>query len=530
MTIDARTIPKDSVIQCDVCVVGGGPAGITIAREFVNKNYSVCLLESGGLGEVDAATESLREGENIGLDYFPIRDLTARTLGGNSSRWASFLTPFEDIDFEKRDWVPYSGWPFTKQTLIPYYERANQICGVGEFNYAPEHLAASTQDESFKVMPLQSQRIQTKAWKFHLPPLNWKDAYLGELEQAANIDIYLYANVVEIEVNDAVKQVDRVRVACINQNQFWVSSRMFVLAMGGVETPRVLLASNRVQNTGVGNQNDLVGRFFLEHPHFYRSSLVMIIDPDDYPALYTWEAMTRYKVLAALGPTRQMQEEEQILNGSVELANATNTWGNTTIQKGFIADLGAVLEDLKDLTARSLRNNLFRSWFGIRSYRRRLLEFHPRHEQAPNPDSRIILSTERDPLGLNRIKLDWRLTELDRRTLHRIDQAIAEEVGKAGLGRVQINYSETDPLWPPVWQNLDGPSFGGGWHYMGTTRMHIDPKQGVVDENCRVHGISNLYIASSSVFPTVSFANPTLTIVALALRLCEHLESRLRQV
>jgi len=528
LTIDSRNIPQDTIVNCDICIVGGGAAGITLAKELIGKSYQVILLESGGLQAPDELTNSLRDGENIGLPYFPIKDLTNRALGGNTSRWANFVVPFEEIDFEKRDWVPYSGWPFTRQTLMPYYERANKICGIEDFNYDPNELAARIGDPIFRPMQLDSQRITTKMWRFYLPPLNFKTAYFAEIQQAPNIETYLYANVVEITVNDAVKRVDRIRVATVNDTQFWVSSRAFILAMGGVEIPRVMLASNQVQKQGVGNQNDLVGRFYQEHPHFYRSAIVLIPESDNYPALYTWEAMTYHQVLAGLGPTRALQEQEQILNGTVEFANYSIPWASGLMANGFLNHVQAVLSDLGSLADRSLRNARFRQWFGFRPYRRPVLYFKPRLEQAPNPDSRITLSTEKDRLGLPRIRMNWQLTDLDRRTLHRINHAIAEEVGRAGLGRVRILYSETDTPWPPEWQNPDGPAFQGGWHYMGATRMHDDPKQGVVDADCRVHGLSNLYISSSSVFPTGSFANPTLTIVALALRLVEHLDNRLR--
>ncbi len=528
MASDARNVPKDTTINCDICIVGGGAAGITLAKALIGKSYQVVLLESGGIQAADELTNSLRDGENIGLPYFPIKDLTNRALGGNTSRWANFIVPFDDIDFEKRDWVPYSGWPFTRETLMPYYEPANKLCGIEDFNYDPHELAARIGDPIFRPLPLDPQRIETKMWRFYLPPLNFKTAYFAEIEQAPNIETYLYANVVDIQVNDAVKQVERIKVAAINDNQFWVSSRVFILAMGGIEIPRLLLASNQVQSSGLGNQYDLVGRFYQEHPHFYRSAIVLIPEPDQYPALYTWEAMTFHQVLAGLTPAPALQAKEQILNGSVELANAVNPWGSSLFADGFLNHVQSVLSDLRSLSARGLRNARFRDWFNLRTYRRPVLEFHPRMEQAPNPDSRITLSSEKDMLGLPRIRLDWRLNDLDRRSLHRFNEVIAEEIGKAGIGRVRIEYTETDTPWPPPWQEPDGPSSMGGWHYMGATRMHDDPKQGVVDADCRVHGLSNLYISSSSVFPTGSFANPTLTIVALALRMVEHLDDRLR--
>jgi choline dehydrogenase-like flavoprotein len=143
-----------------------------------------------------------------------------------------------------------------------------------------------------------------------------------------------------------------------------------------------------------------------------------------------------------------------------------------------------------------------------------------RQEQAPNPASRVTLSSERDALGMPRVRLDWRLTELDHRSFRAFYEVLGRELGRAGVGRLQMRdwvlEAPTAP-WPP--------SLGGGWHHMGTTRMSRDPKQGVVDVNCRVHGVANLYVAGAAVYPTAGCVNPTLTLVAMTLRLSDHLKN-----
>ncbi len=150
---------------------------------------------------------------------------------------------------------------------------------------------------------------------------------------------------------------------------------------------------------------------------------------------------------------------------------------------------------------------------------RRLYSLFVRAEQAPNPNSRVQLGTDRDALGSRKIVLDWRVGELDRRTVRVALEAIGHAVGAAGLGRLYSRPVAEPEFWPTVF---------GGHHHLGTTRMHRDPRSGVVDRDCRVHGLANLYVAGSSVFPTGGFANPTLTIVAMTLRLADHLRSRLR--
>ena len=146
---------------------------------------------------------------------------------------------------------------------------------------------------------------------------------------------------------------------------------------------------------------------------------------------------------------------------------------------------------------------------------------HTRLEQAPNPNSRVMLSDQKDALGVPRIKLDWQLTALDKRSIRQLYETLGQEAGRQRIGRIQLQdwLLEDEPMWPPY--------LGGGWHHMGTARMHEDPKQGVVDAQCKVHGLSNLYVAGSATFPTAGAANPTLTLIAMALRLSDHLKEKM---
>jgi choline dehydrogenase-like flavoprotein len=131
----------------------------------------------------------------------------------------------------------------------------------------------------------------------------------------------------------------------------------------------------------------------------------------------------------------------------------------------------------------------------------------------------VTLSEQTDALGMPRVRLEWRLRPADMRSMVRAQEIVDEELRRAGLGRLQI---ELDDATPP-------PGLKGGWHHMGTTRMHLDPRQGVVDEHCRVHGVANLYVAGSSVFPTAGYANPTLTLCALAIRLADRVKKEMHE-
>ena len=536
MLIDIKEFSENSLIESDICIVGGGAAGITLAREFIDQPYQVCLLESGGL-DFEEATQSLYQGENMGVPYFPLKESRGRYLGGSTNLWAGWSRPFDDIDFEDRPWMPYSGWPIPKTELNPYYQRAQKVSGLGADKYNFADWEDTLKELQLHRLPLD-EKIETYIWQI-VPPshLRFGQAYRAELEQANNIKTYLHANVVEIETNDPARSVTRLRVATLEGKEFWVSAKAFILAVGGIENPRLLLASNQVQSNGLGNQHDLVGRFFMEHPHF-PSGKILLTNP---APLYAQNIRVGETFLATgLGLSKKVQEQEQILNFSARLIPQLPEWVEAfnnlkyrlqqqpkTVHEAFptigegqrygsdtsaIEDLSKVIANLDRVAARAYAKMFDKSFHSRQS---NLYRTHLIGEQAPNPDSRIKLSAERDKLGLNRVQLDWRLSPIDKYTMQRSQQILAEEFARSGLGQIQQEFNDDETFWQPV---------RGSYHHMGTTRMSTNPKQGVVNENCRVHGLSNLYVAGSSVFPTSGLSNPTLTLIALAIRLADHLK------
>lgn len=534
MLIDARALPSDETINTEICIIGAGAAGITLAREFIDQPYQVCLLESGGL-DFDEATQSLYTGENIGVPYFPLKESRARYLGGSTNLWGGWSRPLDDIDFEDRPWMPYSGWPITKAELVPYYERAHKACNLGPFEYDYEYWEEALSQHQRRQLPFHGDKIVPYIWQIIQPThLRFGKAYRAEIEQARNINTYLHANVVEIETNDTAQTVTRLRVASLDDKRFWVRAKVFILAVGGIENPRLLLVSNKVQSNGLGNQYDLVGRFFMEHPYLI-SGKVRLSSP---AALYTHNSFKLGETFmgTGLGLSKALQEREQILNFSTRILPIQEEWVEAvnrltfrnrqtkghkafpTIMEGrkyrskasIMEDLGKVIANLDRVAAKTYRK-LFKK-------QANLFDTHLISEQAPNPDSRVKLSTERDNLGLNRVQLDWRLSPIDKYTIQRSQQIIAEEFERSGVGQVQIELTDDDTSWQSVI---------GSYHHIGTTRMSTNPRLGVVNEHCQVHGISNLYMAGSSVFPTSGLSNPTLTIIALAIRLADHLKVRI---
>jgi len=527
--IDARTIDDGRVLECDVCIVGGGVAGLTLASEFVGSGIRVLVMESGPAAGTDPDTEALRGGTNIGLPYFNPRDLTRRGLGGNSARWSSFMAPFDPIDFEYREWVPYSGWPIRFADLRDYYRKASVIGGVGEYSYDPVELGGGIGDPGYEAIEETGGLCSTRMFQFRDPPLNWSTAYRSRIEADPSIEILTYANAVSIDRDAHGRTVESIRFRTVNGKMFTVSSRRFVLAMGGIEIPRVMLASAGDHRFAVGNEHDLVGRFFMEHPHYTGYSTVLLADAGRrFPTMYTWEAIQRHGIVGMIGPTDDAQRQERILNCVTMLQNRVEPWAGAAQSDGYLAHLSAVLKDTASLATRAIRSPRTGGRLGLDAYRRPLLEYRFQYEQAPNPDSRVTLSDQLDPLGLPQIRIDWRMTELDRRSFEVGHEVVARELGRVGLGRVRLVDLKALEAWPPPYKSgkeRDGPSIFGAWHTMGTTRMHDDPRQGVVNRDSRVHGIGNLYIAGPSVFTTSSFANPVMTTVALTIRLADHLKA-----
>jgi choline dehydrogenase-like flavoprotein len=560
MLIDARTVERDHVIETDVCVVGAGLAGITLARECIGADFRVCLLEGGGF-EPDEATLALSKGENVGLPYDRLDGARHRAFGGNSNIWSLDLgegrlgvrlRPLDAIDFEHRDWMPNSGWPFDLHHLDPYYRRAQRVFQLGPYAYEAADWGGGHEDSQ---LLLEQGRVESKVFQFaRADP--FYDQYRTEILRAPNVTGYLHANVLGLGISADGRRVDAVRVACVPggtfvllplddgmqrtrvaplpRNEFSVSAKIVVLATGGTENPRLLLISNDVHPNGIGNRHDLVGRYFMEHPHLWSGKIV----PNDQTLvnrlpLYGLHDVAGTPIMAKLALSEEVRRRERLMGYCVSIH--PHTFQPRSVESaGRIAralrrgrmpghsgrDLADVARGLDDV-ARAVRHRVIDRAAGAPagsnvSYRRPIRGFRLNHmsEQAPNPESRITLSDSRDALGARRVRLHWRLDRADIRTIVRSQEIIDQELRRAKVGHLQIDLADdTVP-----------DTIHGGWHHMGTTRMQDDPKRGVVDRDTRVHGTANLYVAGSSVFPTGGYANPSLTICALAIRLADHIK------
>jgi len=511
---DAGELEDETLIEADLCIVGAGAAGISMALECIGTSLDVVLLEAGGL-DYSADSQEAYRGDIVGNPYFPLQAARLRQFGGTTGHWAGFCAPFDPADFERREWVPNSGWPIDLQELLPYYERAHPVLELGPFEWEPSYWEG--QDPEVRRLQL-GDSFRTKMWQFS-PPTRFGNHYRDEIVDAQNLHLYTNATVVEINSNENVASIVGLRVRTANGRQHTVRAKRYVMACGAIQNARLLLASNRQAPNGMGNENDLVGRHFMEHIEMPGANVVF----DTPPSLKMYTARPRIadpRTLARgeLGLTESRQREHRILNGTASIS--PGQWEG--IMKSTFQNITP--ERLERIREAGERRN--RSSGGATNptndpageYR-----FFTRQEQAPNPDSRVTLSNERDAYGVPRARLDWQLTELDKFSIRRFYELLGQEIETRELGRLQIAdwlLDEDLSSWPDF--------LSGGWHHMGTTRMHDDARQGVVDADCRVHGLDNLYIAGSAAFATSAAPNPTLTLVALTIRLADHLKSTIR--
>ncbi len=523
---DARDLEDGAAFEGDLCIVGAGAAGLSIARAFAGAKARVCLLESGGL-ELEEATQDLYQGQSVGVRYFDLDVCRLRFFGGTTNHWEGRCRPLDELDFEARDWVPHSGWPITRADLEPFYRQAQELCQLGPLDYE----AKDWLGEGESLIPFAPDRFENLIWQYS-PPTRFGEVYRAELERADNIDVVLHANLVDIEANEAGSEVRALRLGTLDGKRFEARAKAFVLACGGLENPRLLLAANRQLSAGLGNAHDNVGRYFLDHPHVV-AARALVVDPDKiqfYNYDHRLTPSRGHGVVGCMHLSPQTQRSERLLNYDANLTfDVVGVSGYAALRRiwkslerrempdDLLGDLKTALLDIDD-TVGGVLDRLGLGSYDTTAGIYRLWSFC---EQAPNPDSRVMLDTERDALGMPRIRLDWRLSEHDKDSVRAAHEVLAQEFGRTGIGRIQLREWLQDPsnTW---WDELEG-----GFHPMGATRMTDDPAQGVVDRDCRIHGIANLYIAGGSVFTTAGTANPTLTIVALALRLAEHLKAAL---
>jgi choline dehydrogenase-like flavoprotein len=500
MIADAASIDRSAFdAPFDVCVIGAGPAGVTLARTLAASGARVALMEAGGL-EITEESQDVYRGSNVGQEYFDLDVARLRYFGGTSNHWGGWCRALDPTDFLPRPWVPLSGWPIAQLELDAYRAEADAILDLPSASEAPD-------------LPMRQARYDFTRFQFRFsPPTRFAEKYQPEIEASEAIILVLNANLVDLRLDETLATVAGAIFRSYDPADpgFAVKARAYALCTGGIENARLLLNFTSQIPQGIGNGTGWVGRCFADHPHFLIAEAflrVLVREREFYQ------------------PTELFMEEHACLNFGLRLEPRW-IWPHElpALARGAMPP-----EDFNILLDRLVRDP-----FVDRSLTERLVLPQPpgqtgvirvAQEAVPNPDSRVTLGDERDAFGLRRVALDWRLSELDVRTMRTAVTAFGRHMAEQEIGRLQV----------ADWLLADPPRFPGiaddevgGKHHLGTTRMSADDRSGVVDADCRVHGTTNLFIGGSSVFPTTGHCNPTYTLVQLALRLGNHIAGTLR--
>jgi choline dehydrogenase-like flavoprotein len=568
------------LIETDLVIIGGGPAGITIARELSNTPINVLVLESGILAE-NPTFDELNEVESVGEPKTKSQQerralfhganarawssasqgygIRCRVFGGSTQAWAGKSAAFSEIDFAERSWVPFSGWPFGLDVLAPYLDRAADTLNLGPNCYDERlwNLMGRTPPQpAFDPAVLKSFFWQFSRSRIDsLDIMRFGREFLGM--KAPNVKVLINATVTHLNTNANGSVFTDLEVSTIDGARTQIRAKAAVLAASAIENARLLLVSNRLVSNGVGNQNDVVGRFLMDHPgarigSFKAEDCDVVINRFGFYGVRSKDQYHMY--MHGLVPSAEIQAHERLMHCALYMLGEhaiDDPWDaiKRLLQRKYgsaTSDLLAVAKSpgllAKGLAMRLLSSNSVPHWakdavvntairfnpnLVVREFQNRgvphklnALAVDAITEQAPDPESRITLSAKTDKLGVPMARINWTVDEQARRSLLRIAQLLMQELSKAGLP------TPTLEEWVREARTQNAPIIDMG-HSAGTTRMSENPRRGVVNSECEVHGVSNLYVAGGSVFPTTGHANPTLMIVALAIKLSDTIKTRL---
>jgi choline dehydrogenase-like flavoprotein len=516
LIIDLETTPLTSMTGFDVCVIGAGAAGLTVAVELARKKRRVLVLEGGGIKVWEREGWALNKSDIIGLPFAGAQIGRFRTLGGSTSQWTGQVIELDDIDFETRPWVPGSGWPIRKSDLAAGYQRALELEGLhaslGEDDDVWAH-ACTRQPDLGDNLDLSFSRI--------CPERKFARIF-EDILASEHILVALHANACELAFAEDGETVTSVRCRTLTGIEARFTADRFVLCLGGIESSRFLLN----QHHAPWNRSGLVGRHFQDHLHYPAAATIKLRDGSN-PCYGPHRInLGGYYYVPRIKLSPSAQERHGVLNvtGMVDYGDGIFAALRTaaTLWRGPVSVIKP--RDLAYLAVRapSVLWYLLRSktnpGFVLPALKLKLTVVC---EQPPLSESRITLSPERDALGMYRSSIDWRISREEMETVRRYVQTVQRIFAQHRIGHV---IPDTD-LYTDKFVHKCTDYF----HHIGGTRMATLPGHGVVDPNLRLHGTRNAYLCSTSVFPSSGSANPTHTLVALAVRLAWHLQERSSQ-
>ena len=547
MLANASQLESGAALETDICIVGAGSAGITLALELARMGRSVLLIEGGG-ATVKHSDVDRYKGEIISKGGHPALHRHRRAgIGGTTAIWGGRCVPYDPIDFEARAYIPDSGWPIPYEAVAKHYAKATTWCEAGSNEYQIEPALGSV---AAPMLPgFQSEAIRTDSIERFSCPTHFGKRYASDLKGEQNLRILYNATCTAIKLNQSGTHVDYLILLTRGGKKISARASAYVLAGGGMESTRLLLASNEIHKKGIGNGHDRLGRYYMTHLGAVVGNLK--ITSALSPVLFDYERTTEgvycRRRISISEPAQRAKAMGNVI-ARLSHPNARNANHGSAVlsmlflSKGLLqpeyraalggnllvdrAVRGSVLDHLKNVLADLPGTLKFAGRIGVARFlaRRKLPSVTLKSrsneypldidvEQSPLYDSRVRLTNERDGYGMPRLCVNWQYADFDRQTAVKFLRLLKTEVAKSRCG--VFDFDE---------DNIDLSAIGG--HHIGTTRMARSEKEGVVDENLQVFGVNNLFVCSSSVFPTSSHANPTLTIIALAVRLAEHLGRR----
>ena len=466
-----------------------------------------------------------------------------RVFGGSSAWWGGRTAMLDPIDFTRRDWVKHSGWPISFETLRPYYERAKRVANFQEPWGSVRHVEAAL---GISLPELTTKDIDLFVWRVASPDIkqslttwlslgynknfNWAAAYQATLHADPNVLVLLNANLTRLHETDDGTHLASIEVKSLSGVSMTIEARRFVLACGGIENARILLNAPRRMLHRI-NRFDTLGRYFAQHP---RGCVARVeTERDGARRLQrTFNNFVRPRRVpiqyeTGFAISEGAQRRHQILNASAAMyyiMGPNTAWiagrrlrealrRRDFVNQDVLRDLGHLLHGFGEVAPNALRKYVTGT---EQIHTAPEIQIVIDLEQEPDHESRIMLAPERDILGMRRVTVDWRIGRLEKRTARFMATALTREFSALGFSVRTADWLANDTPVKPE-------DLRGNYHFIGATRMSETPQEGVVDADCRVHGVDNLYVAGTSVFPTGGHANPTLTIVALAVRLADHL-------
>jgi choline dehydrogenase-like flavoprotein len=523
MIIDCNSFDESKHFEADICIMGAGVAGTVLANELKGRFNKILLLDAGG-ENYELESQELYKAESFPDLFIDPHITRLRMLGGSSNHWQNNTSRLSPIDFKVREWVKNSGWPIQYHDLVDFYPKAEAYCGVESDGYDIDYWLKTLR---LKNPIKNTDLIKSAITKSSVPPVRFFHQHGAPLKESSKVEVITHANVIKVHYDKTLKKINTVDFRSYRQVTHSASAKIFILCMGGIENARMLLSFNEQYDNQLGNQNGMVGRYFMEHPTV-RAAYLYNKEETDFK-LFQPSYLNNRSVVGFLELSEEALTEHKTTNLRLPLNQISNYLASNGISSfhllndesdiptdsvgthlwNIISELDMVIEAV---SRKKFDKKLFDSANDMCCF-----EMVMMMEQTPHWENRVRLGNEYDINGVKKIVIDWQLHEEDKQRVWNSLDLVARGVGANDMGRVKVLRERSERLW--------GSQLGFSAHHMGTTKMGTSIEDSVVDKNLKIHDTNNFYVAGSSVFPTGGHVPPTLTITALAIRLARHIEN-----